>query len=117
VAVLLSQAPPTEADRFWPEVHGVARATLPSLPEFLMLLLARGRLFEVQLVDRSPQSYADPEQALTWLRQQLWTAPGSDRDRRLEAAARDRLQERGGRFALSWEPVPVGIVTWMRTTD
>jgi SAM-dependent methyltransferase len=117
VAVLLGQAPPTEADRFWPEVHGVARATLPSLAEFLVLLLARGHFFEVQLVDRSPQTYAEPEQALTWLRQQLWTAPGSDKDRRLEAAARQRLQERDGRFALSWEPVPVGVVTWNPTPD
>jgi SAM-dependent methyltransferase len=116
VAVLLSQPPPTEADRFWSLVHGVERAALPSLPEFLTLLLARGRLFEVQLVDRSPQAFAAPEQALTTLRQQLWTAPGSDKDLRLEAAARERLQERNGRFALSWDPVPVGIVTWRAGT-
>jgi SAM-dependent methyltransferase len=112
VAVLLSQAPPTEADRLWPAVHGVTRAALPSLPEFLMLLLARGRLFELELVDRSPQTYAEPEQALTWLRQQLWTAPGSDKDRRLAEVAHERLEERDARYALSWAPVPVGIVTW-----
>ena len=112
VAVLLSQPPPTEADRFWPEIHGVARAALPSLPEFLVLLLARGRLFEVQLVDRQPQSYERPDQALAWLRQQLWTAPDSQKDRLLERLARERLQEREGRFALSWEPVRVGVVTW-----
>src|SRR5207249_6096338 len=40
VAVLLEQPPPTEADRLWPEVHGEVRAALPSLPEFLALLLA-----------------------------------------------------------------------------
>jgi SAM-dependent methyltransferase len=112
LAVLLSQAPPTEADRLWPAVHGVTRAALPSLPEFLTLLLARGRLFELELVDRSPQTYAEPEQALTWLRQQLWTAPGSDKDRRLAEVARERLEARDGRYALAWEPVPVGIVTW-----
>jgi hypothetical protein len=108
--VLLSQAPPTEADRFWPFIHGVERAALPSLPEFLSLLLARGRLFEVRLVDRSPQSYEQPDQALAWLRQQLWTAPGSPKDALLERLARERLQERDGRFALSWEPVRVGLV-------
>jgi hypothetical protein len=115
VAVLLSQPPPTDADRLWPFVHGVERAALPSLPEFLMLLLARGRLFEVQLVDRSPQVYAEPEQALTWLRQQLWTAPGSEKDRRLVELANERLRERDGRYALSWNPVPVGIVKWRPT--
>jgi SAM-dependent methyltransferase len=112
VAVLLAQAPPTEADRLWPAIHGVERAALPSLPEFLALLLARGRLFEVQLVDRSPQSYSEPQQALAWLRQQLWTAPDGVKDGQLQTLLRERLQERDGRFALSWQPVPVGVVTW-----
>jgi len=112
VAVLLSQPPPTEADRLWPEVHGVERAALPSLPEFLTLLLARRKLFEVRLVERSPQSYAEPEQAVAFLRQQLWTAPGSAKDEVLGRVARERLQVRGDRYALSWEPVQVGVVTW-----
>jgi hypothetical protein len=112
VAVLLSQPPPTEADRFWPLVHGVERAALPSLPEFLTLLLARGRLFSVQLVDRSVQAYREPEQALAWLRQQLWTAPGGEKDKKLERLARERLQQRDDRYALSWQPASVGIVTW-----
>lgn len=112
VAVLLSQPPPTEADRFWPDVHGVARAALPSLPEFLTLLTARGRLFEVQLVDRSPQAYWEPGQVVAVLRQQLWTAPGSAKDQTLERLALERLQERDGRYALNWAPVAVGIVTW-----
>ena len=112
VAVLLAQPPPTEADRLWPAIHGVERAALPSLPEFLALLLARGRLFEVQLVDRSPQSYSEPQHALAWLRQQLWTAPDGLKDGQLQTLLRERLQERDGRFALSWQPVPVGVVTW-----
>jgi hypothetical protein len=113
IAVLLSQPPPTEADRLWPEVHGVERATLPSLPEFLTLLLARGRLFELELVDRDPQSFEQPDQILGFLRQQLWTAPDSEKDRTLQRVARARLQQRNGRFAMSWQPVRVGIVTWL----
>jgi hypothetical protein len=112
VAVLLSQPPPTEADRLWPAVHGLVRAALPSLPEFLGLLLARGRLFEVELVERAPQSYEQPEQALTWLRQQLWTAPDGEKDRTLQRVMRERLEERNGRYAFSFEPVRVGIVKW-----
>jgi 2-polyprenyl-3-methyl-5-hydroxy-6-metoxy-1,4-benzoquinol methylase len=112
VAVLLEQPPPTEADRLWPEVHGEERAALPSLPEFLALLLARGKLFEVQLVDRSPQTYTQPDQLLTWLRQQLWTTPDGAKDLKLQRVLRERLTEREGRYALSWNPVRVGIVTW-----
>ncbi len=112
VAVLLEQPPPTEADRLWPAVHGEARAALPSLPEFLALLLARGKIFEVQLVDRSPQSYGEPDQLLTWLRQQLWTTPDGPKDLRLQQVLRERLTERDGRYALSWDAVRVGVVTW-----
>jgi hypothetical protein len=112
IAVLLDRPPPTEADRFWPAVHDVERAALPALPEFLSLLLARGRLFELRLVHRDQQTYADPDQVLAVLRQQLWTRPGSPKDERLVAALQKRIQERDGRYALSWEPARVGIVTW-----
>src|SRR5262249_60209053 len=114
IAVLLSQPPPTEADRLWPAVHGVERAALPSLPEFLTLMLARRRLFELRLVDRSPQSFEQPDQGLGFLRQQLWTAPESDKDRVLQRVYRERLEQRDGRYALSWAPVSVGIVPWAR---
>jgi hypothetical protein len=112
VAALLSQPPPREADRFWPLIHGVERAALPALPEFLMLLLARGRLFEVRLMERPPQTYDALEQGLAWLRQQLWVAPDGEKDLLLRRLMRERTQERDGRFALSWDPVEVGIVTW-----
>jgi SAM-dependent methyltransferase len=112
VAVLLEEPPPREADRLWPLVHGVERAPLPALPEFLALLLARERLFEVRLVERTPQSYDTPDGALAWLRGQLWTAPGSDKDLKLQRLMRERVQARGGRYALSWAPVRVGVVTW-----
>ncbi|MCA1647913.1 MAG: class I SAM-dependent methyltransferase [Chloroflexi bacterium] len=112
VAVLLEQPPPTEADRLWPDVHGVERAALPSLPEFLAVLLARGRLFEVRLVERSPQTYTEPDQLLAFLRQQLWTKAGSPKDIVAQRVVHERSQEREGRFALSWESVRIGIVTW-----
>ncbi|MBV9170401.1 MAG: class I SAM-dependent methyltransferase, partial [Chloroflexi bacterium] len=112
VAVLLEQPPPREADLLWPVVHGVSRAPLPALPEFLALLLARGRLFEVRLVDRTPQTYDTPDGALVWLRGQLWTAPGSAKDLLLQRLLSERVQQKDGRYALSWEPVHVGIVTW-----
>jgi ubiquinone/menaquinone biosynthesis C-methylase UbiE len=112
VAVLLEQPPPSEADRLWPLVHGVERAALPSLPEFLSLLLARGKLFEVRLVERAAQSYPQREVLLAWLRGQLWTSQDSARDRQLQRLLDERAEERDGRVALSWQPVRVGVVTW-----
>ncbi len=112
IAVLLERPPPTEADRLWPEVHGVARNALPALPEFLALLIARGRIFEVRLVGRMGTTYAEPSQALAWLRQQLWTAPDSEKDRRLQTLLAQRIQSRDDRYALSFDATRVGIVTW-----
>ena len=75
-------------------------------------MTSRGKLFEVSLVERSPQSYSEPKEALAWLRQQLWTASGSPKDQTLERLALERLEQRNGRYALNWTPVAVGIVTW-----
>lgn len=112
VAVLLERPPTSHLDRLWPAVHGVERAGLPSLTEFLALLLARGSLFQVELVARSPQSYATPEEALNFARRQFWVQPGGEKGQRLKRVVHGQLRVRDGRFALSWEPARVGIVTW-----
>lgn len=112
VAVLLSKAPASLADTFWPAVHGVERVPLPALPEFLSLLLARGRLFEVRLSRRQPMTYHSAEDAARFLRQQLWVEPGSDKDQVLQRLISERVEERDGRFAANWEETPIGIVTW-----
>jgi SAM-dependent methyltransferase len=112
VAVLAARRPAWVFDELWPEVHGEARATLPALPEFLALQLARDRLFELRLVDRAPQSYASVEEALTAARFQTWAEPGSEADKRLRSAVVRRLVEKDGRYAFNWDPSPVGIVTW-----
>jgi SAM-dependent methyltransferase len=112
VAVLFQRQPTWAIDELWPEVHGEARATLPALPEFLALQLARGRLFELRLVPRVPQSYESIEQAVAFARRQTWVRVGGKKDRHLRSAVAHRLMESGGRYAFSWEPSPVGIVTW-----
>jgi SAM-dependent methyltransferase len=112
VAMLFEPQPTRPYDDLWPAVHGTARSTLPALREFLALLLARGRLFELRLAERLPHSFESPEQALHFARRQTWVAPGGDKDRRLEALLQERLQERDGRYAFSWQPGAVGIVSW-----
>lgn len=112
VAVLMTPAPPYLAAPFWPPIHGEARVPLPALGEFLALLLARGRLFEVRLLEREPLTHADRDGPMAWLYQQLFVAPDTDKGRRLAALARDAITARSGRWALSWAPVPLGVVTW-----
>ena len=112
VAVLVTPSPPQPAEQFWPPIHGEARVPLPSLTEFLVLLLARGRLFDVRLYEREPLAHAARDAPLGWLYQQLFVAPDTAKGRLLASLARDAITERNGRWALSWNPVPLGIVTW-----
>jgi len=112
VAVLTQPSPPHLAERFWPPIHGEDRVRLPALAEFLVLLLARGRLFDVRIVEREPMSHGEPDGPLAWLYQQLFVGPDTAKGRRLATLAREAITERDGRWALSWDPVSLGIVTW-----
>lgn len=112
VAVLLERSPASMAEPFWPLVHGEPREPLPALREFIALQLARGRLCEVQLVPREPMTHSHPEGPIGWLRQQLFVQPGSEKDAKLAAAAESLLTERDGQWAVSWDELTLGVVTW-----
>ena len=68
VAIQPSRPPASYAYPFWPRVHGVERIALPSLPELLALLLARGRIFNVRLFPRATMSFDSFEAAQRMLR-------------------------------------------------
>ena len=112
VAVLVAGSPAAIAAPFWPPVHGEERDQLPGLSEFLLLQLARGRLSEVRLFERGAGTYAEREAPLGWLHQQLFIQEGGKKSRALAAAVSTQSSEREGRWALSWDPVPLGLVTW-----
>jgi SAM-dependent methyltransferase len=112
VAVLVTPSPPYLAEPFWPPIHGEARVALPSLTEFLVLLLARGRLFELSLCARTPLTHADREGPLRWLYQQLFITPETVKGQRLAALASEAITSREGRWALSWSPASIGVVSW-----
>jgi len=103
VAVLLELPPPFAVDALWPAVHGEPRASLPALPEFIALQLARGHVCEVRLLERPPGPI-DPDAFLARARRMLWVREGSDADHRLLAAIAARP---GGGPA-----PPVGVATW-----
>ena len=112
IAIMLERQPTFGVDALWPHVHGVPRSTLPSLPDFLALQLARGRLFEVRLVPRSPMAYPSPEDAAVFARRQLWTRPGSPKDQLVGPLLQREMREHAGQYAFSWDPIHTGIVSW-----
>jgi SAM-dependent methyltransferase len=112
VAVLGEGAMTTVATLFWVPIHGEPRVPLPALPELLAVLIARGRLPTVQLVDRMPPAFDTWDDLVFMARRQLWVRPDSDRDRLLKRLLRERVTERDGRWALDWTASRIGIVTW-----
>ena len=113
VAVLTDRSPASVADPFWPIVHGEERAALPALPELIAVLRARGRDTELQRVGRPPRTFESPQALETFVRRQLFIAPGGAKDDRFRAALRDRIVERDGGWTLADPPAgSIGIVTW-----
>ncbi len=112
VAVMGESAMATTATLFWNDIHGEPRVRLPALPEMVMLLLARGRLPEITLVDRVPPTFASIDEALAMARRQLWLRAGSAKDQKLADLARERLTGRDGRYAFEWEPTKIGVIAW-----
>ena len=113
IALMLSRPPAGRADPFWPHVHGEAREPLPALPEFLALQLARGRLCEVDLVEYGGGvAYDSVDDALAFLRQQLWIAADSPQDERLRQVLPEYVREDGGRVTFAADPGVLGVVRW-----
>jgi hypothetical protein len=111
-AVVAEGAMTTVASLFWEPIHGEPRVALPALPELLVLLIARGRLPEVTLVDRVAPSFTSRDELLAMARRQLWVAPGSAKDRHLVELVDARATERDGAWALDWSTTRIGVVTW-----
>jgi hypothetical protein len=109
----MERQPSSIADPFWPIVHGEERVPLPALREFLVVLMARGRPFEVRLSERSPRAFESLDQAAGFLRRQLWIEEGGEKDRRFVAALHERLAERdGGVILRDQRALPIGLVSW-----
>ena len=96
----------------WPQVHGEERQPYPMLQELLVLLLARGVVPEVTLVDRGSWGYVSREQLVDSARRLLGLEPGSAKDRALVTLVAEQATERDGQWELDWTPMPDGIVTW-----
>ena len=112
VAMMLSRPPPSRADPFWEAVHGEPRDPLPALPEFLALQLARGCLCEVAFVEYGGLTYDSMDDALRFLRQQLWVAEGGPEDAQLRDLLPGHVRVEDGRVAFTWDAGVLGVVCW-----
>ena len=112
VVVMRTSAGNRASHLLWPEIHGERRIPYPMLQELLVLLVARGVVPEVTLVDRGDWGYRSRSQLLESVRRLLGLRPGSDKDLRLGRLIEERAVERDGEWELDWSPMRDGVVTW-----
>ena len=114
VAVLMTESPAAIAGPFWPLVHGQARIALPSLPDVLELLDARGIRPEVVMVPSERRGWSDQDELRSFLRRQLWTSPGTPADDRLDSAieALTVTKTDGAIELATMTSREIGVVTW-----
>ena len=93
-------------------VHEEPHAVLPALREFVALLGALGRPYEVRrVVAGAGAAPVAPEEAHALGRRMLWLRPGSEKDRRMLELMDEWWGEPGGvRLPMGFREI--GIVTW-----
>jgi len=111
VAVLMERAPASAAEPVFAMVHGEPRVSLPGLPEFMRLLLDRGRLFEVILTEPEPRRWPSRDDLRSFLYRQTWVSPEGAKGRALEAAVAALPAEPDGSI-VDGRRQRIGVVSW-----
>ena len=114
LVVLFENPPQFQAHPLWPRVHGEERLRLPCLKELMAVLWEMGVYPDLEMLEpQVPRGFESRERALAQLRPRLLVAPGSDGERRLEAALAEMLEEEDGRFKIrGLAPFRPALVSW-----
>lgn len=114
LAVLMERSPASLAEPFWPPIHGEERIALPALPAFVDLLASRGAEPGVTILESSRRRLRSRDEVEGFVRRQTWVAPGTDKDRRMQALIDEWLIEAddGGFDLTIAHPLTVGLVAW-----
>jgi SAM-dependent methyltransferase len=93
-------------------VHGEPMAALPALREFLAVLGALGRPFEVRTIPGGPFEATPEDAAFVQARRICWLAEGSEKDRRMQAFLRQRYPAGDGLLAMPPMRRFTAVVSW-----
>jgi SAM-dependent methyltransferase len=93
-------------------VHGERQAMLPALTEFVAVLGARGRRFDVRTVEAEPGGPVSLDAALATGRRFLWLTDGSEKDGLLQRVVRERFTRPDGLVNAPAARRYLAVVTW-----
>jgi SAM-dependent methyltransferase len=112
VVVLFDRARGHAWSEIFEAVHGEPMAALPAVREFLAVLGAMGRTFEVRTIPAGPLEPTPEEAAFVQARRICWLEEGSEQDRRLQAFLRERYPSTEGALAMPPMRRFTAIVSW-----
>jgi SAM-dependent methyltransferase len=111
--VVFMDAPMSILSPLWRAVHGEERIELPALPQLLPVLWEMGIFPNLEMLPATPRYAPNMEAALGLARHMLHVQPGSEKDERLQKAARERAVETPEGVTLRRHAArPSGIVWW-----
>lgn len=112
VAVLADQPRGAHLARLFETIHGEPFAPLPGLREFVGLLSARGRRFDVATVGGEPAGVTSLDEATDLARRLLWLNAGSPKEQRMRSLIEEWWSVPGG-ILLPPARGYFGIVSWL----
>jgi 2-polyprenyl-3-methyl-5-hydroxy-6-metoxy-1,4-benzoquinol methylase len=113
VVVVFMDAPSSMLSPLWKAVHGEERIDLPALPQLLPVLWEMGIYPNVEMLSAPPRFSPSLEAAIAIARHMLHVEAGSEKDERLEAAARELAVETPQGVTLRRHAArPMGVVWW-----
>lgn len=114
VVIITDRRPQLLWEPLWTELHGEPLVREPALHEFLTVLGARGRHFEVRTAPLTePSEPGDLDSAHRMLRGRYLVREGSTKDRRLRELLADQYLAPDGRLPLPPRIARVmAVVTW-----
>lgn len=111
IAVLSDLPRGAHLARLFEAIHGEPLAPLPALREFIALLAARGRRFDLTTIDGEQPAVISADEAAAQARRLLWLAAGSEKDRRSRVLVDEWWAVPGG-VRLPPARGHFGIVAW-----
>lgn len=111
--VVFMDAPMSMLSPLWKAVHGEERIELPALPQLLPVLWEIAIFPNVEMVAATPRYSPNMDAAIGIARHMLHVQAGSEKDDRLQKAARELAVETPEGVTLRRQGArPLGVVSW-----